>query len=106
MNFKTIRITLLLLILAYIGIDTFLSNERATDWKRSLRVVIYPINADRSEQAEKYINQLQISHFDSINVLLESQSKNYNRDLIEPLRISLAPELKSLPPKIPETKAV
>ncbi|MEH6455250.1 MAG: hypothetical protein V7749_02945 [Cocleimonas sp.] len=105
MNFKTIRITLLLLILAYIGIDTLLSNERATDWKRSLRVVIYPINADRSEQAEKYINQLQISHFDSINVLLESQSKNYNRDLIEPLRISLAPELKSLPPKIPETRS-
>ena len=105
MNFKTIRITLLLLILAYIGIDTFLNNERATDWKRSLRVVVYPINADGSEQAEKYINQLQNSHFDSINEVLESQSKKYNRDLSEPLRINLAPQLKSLPPKLPKTRS-
>ena len=104
MTFKTIRITLLLLVLAYIGIDTFLSNERATEWKRSLRIVIYPINADGSEQTAEYINQLQGSHFESINTLLESQSKKYNRDLIEPLRISLAPELKSLPPKIPATR--
>ncbi len=101
MNFKTIRITLLLLILAYIGADTFLNNHRATDWERSLRVVVYPINADDSEQAEKYINQLQSVHFDSINELLESQSNNYDRELFEPLRISLAPQLKSLPPKMP-----
>ena len=105
MNFKTIRITLLLLILAYIGADTFLNNQRATDWKRSLRVVVYPINADGSDQSEEYINHLQTSHFDNINVLLESQSKKYNREIIEPLRIALAPQLKTLPPKIPETRS-
>ncbi len=104
MNFKTIRITLLLLVLAYIGIDTFLSNERATDWKRSLRVVIYPINADGSKNTAEYINQLQNSHFESINRLLESQGKQYSKDLNEPLRISLAPELTSLPPIIPSTR--
>ena len=105
MNFKNIRITLLLLILFYIGADTFLSNKRATDWKRSLRVVVYPINADGSEQADNYINQLDITDFDSINTLLESQSTKYNKQLDEPLRISLAPQLKSLPPKIPETRS-
>ena len=73
MNFKTIRITLLLLILAYIGIDTFLSDKRATDWKRSLRVVIYPINADGSEHTENYIQQLDSSQFTTLNQLLESQ---------------------------------
>ena len=104
MNFKNIRISLLLLILAYIGADTFFSNQRATNWKRSLRVVVYPINADGSDQAEDYIKQLQSSHFDSINEVVESQSKKYNRDLIEPLRISLAPQLNSLPPKLPSTR--
>jgi len=101
MNFKTIRITLLLLILAYIGADTFLNNERATDWKRSLRIVIYPINADGSEQTQKYIDQLEQSDFDSLNTLLEAQGKKYNKELSEPLRIALAPQLKLLPPKIP-----
>ncbi|MGK0270486.1 MAG: hypothetical protein ACI88H_001132 [Cocleimonas sp.] len=104
MNFKTIRITLLLLVLAYIGIDTFLSDERATDWKRSLRVVVYPINGDGSVEAEEYIKQLQSSHFDSINALLEMQSIKFNINLQEPLRISLAPIIESLPPKIPDAR--
>lgn len=101
MNFKTIRISLLLLILAYVGFDTFWSNARATDWKRSLRVVIYPINADGSEAADKYISQLDESQFDAINQLLEQESVKYGREISSPVRINLAPELKSLPPKIP-----
>lgn len=105
MNFKTFRITVLILILAYIGADTFLNNQRATDWKRSLRVVVYPINADGSEVSSKYISQLNISDFDSINTLLESQAKHYNHELLEPIRFDLAPELKSLPPTIPKTRS-
>lgn len=105
MSFKTIRISVLLLVLVYIGIDTFLNNERATDWKRSLRVVVYPINADGSEAAQKYIKQLRRSNFDSINKLLESQGKKYDQELTEPLRISLAPQLHSLPPNIPTLRS-
>lgn len=82
MSFKTIRITLLLLILVYIAADTFLNNERATDWERSLRVAIYPINADGSEQTQRYIKQLQESDFDSLNSLLEVQGKKYNKELV------------------------
>ena len=101
MNFKTIRITVLILVLAYVGFDTFWSNARATDWKRSLRVVIYPINADGSEAADTYISQLDESQFDAINQLLEQESVKYGREFSSPVRINLAPELKSLPPQIP-----
>lgn len=105
MNFKNIRITILLLVLAYFGIDTFLSDQRATDWTRSLRVVIYPINVDGSEQTEKYISQLKNSDFDNLNTLLESESKKYNKTLSEPLRINLAPQLQSMPPIIPDKRS-
>lgn len=101
MNFKTIRITLLILILAYIGIDTFLNNQRATDWKRSLRVVIYPINADGSEASANHISQLSVDTFDNINELLEREAKKYNRDISAPIRFSLASELTSKPPNLP-----
>ncbi len=67
MNFKTIRIVILLLILAYVGFDTVWSNQRATDWKRSLRVVIYPINADGSDASADYISQLEESNYAAIN---------------------------------------
>jgi len=105
MNFKNIRITLLILVLAYIGFDTFWSNQRATDWKRSLRVVIYPINADNSEAAAEYIQQLEQSQFDPINTLLETEANKYNRQISDPIRFALANELKSKPPELPATKS-
>jgi len=105
MNFKTIRITLLILILVYIGADTWLNNIRATDWKRSLRVVIYPINADKSDASTKYIQQLNTSQFGTINTVLESQGKKFNHDLSSPIRFEIAPEIKELPPKLPFTKS-
>lgn len=105
MNFKTIRITLLLLILVYVGIDTFLDNQRSTDWKRSLRVVVYPINADESKAADNHIAQLKSADFDSINTLLESEAKIYDQDISLPLRINLAPELKSQPPALSRNRS-
>ncbi len=105
MNFKAVRITLLLLILAYVGFDTFWSNARATDWKRSLRVVIYPINADGSEQSDNYIKQLQSTDFDEINKTLAKQGERYDVQLSDPVRIDLAPEIKSKPPSLPLSRS-
>lgn len=105
MNFKTIRIALLLLVLAYVGFDTLLSNARATDWKRSLRVVIYPVNADGSEQADKYIAQLDTTQFDNINTILNKEASRYGLELSTPVQINLAPPLRSLPPKLPANRS-
>ena len=105
MTFKHIRIILLLLIMAYIGADTYLNNKRATDWKWPIRIVVYPINADGSETSEKHIKQLKNTHFDNINDVLVSQSKRYGRDLTEPLDIQLAPQLHAIPPKIPAKRS-
>jgi hypothetical protein len=104
MNFKTIRIAALLLILAYVGFDTLLSNVRATDWQRSLRMVIYPINADGSEASDETISQLSVEQFDDINTLLEAQASFYGKNLSSPIHFSLAPKLKTLPPKIPRDR--
>ena len=105
MNFKSIRITLLILVLAYIAFDTFWSNQRATDWKRSLRVVIYPINADDSVASTNYIKKLELEQFDQINKLLENEALKYNRELNEAIRFDLAPELESKPPALPNTRS-
>lgn len=105
MNFKTIRITILLLILGYIGIDTVLNNQRSTNWKRSLRVVVYPINADDSEAAEDYISQLQSTEFEDINTYLEVEAKKYNPTITDPIRINLAPQLRSKPPALSRSRS-
>ena len=101
MNFKNIRITILLLMLAYIGLDTFLSNARATNWKHPLRVVIYPINADGSEQADKYIASLHEEQFDDIEETLQKEATRYGVKLSTPLQINLSKQLHALPPPLP-----
>ena len=104
MTFKNIRITLLLLVLGYIVIDSFLSDKRATEWKHPLRVVIYPINADGRETTDKYIATLTTSQFDSFMTLLKKESSRYGLQLSNPISVQLSTPIKSLPPAIPKDR--
>ena len=105
MTFKNIRITLLLLVLGYIVLDSFLSNKRATEWKHPLRVVIYPINADGRESTDKYISTLTTSQFESFTTLLKKESARYGLSLSDPISIELSAPIKSLPPAIPKDRS-
>ncbi len=104
MSFKTIRITLLLLVLGYVGLDALLSKSRATDWKHPLRVVIYPINADGRKATDQYISQLKRSQFDSLKKMLKKQSARYGLKLSSPINIQLSKPFISLPPAIPKER--
>ena len=105
MTFKNIRITLLLLVLGYIVLDSFLSSKRATEWKHPLRVVIYPINADGRETTDKYISTLTTSQFESFTTLLKKESSRYGLKLSSPISVQLSTPIKSLPPAIPKNRS-
>ena len=64
--FKAIRIGVLLLILFFVSVSTWLTQARSTDWNNSLWVKIYPINGDGSEQADEYIRGLKLENFTAI----------------------------------------
>ena len=64
--FKVFRISFLLLILFIVSVSTWLSQSRSTDWNNSLWVKVYPINADGSDDASKYIQQLTLDDFQCI----------------------------------------
>lgn len=106
MSFKSIRITLLLLILAYVGLDSLLSNARATNWKHPLRIVIYPINADGRKATDRYISQIKRSQFDSFKTLIRKEAKRYGHKLSTPINIKLAKPIKELPPAIPKDRGM
>ena len=105
MSFKNIRITLLLLILAYVGLDTLLNNKRATDWKHPLRVVIYPINGDGDRATDDYISQLTNEQFDDFQSLLTQEAARYSITLSSPIQIYLSKPLQALPPAIPKERS-
>ena len=71
--FKAIRIGILLLILAFVGISTWLTQARSTDWNNSLWVKVYPINADGSDVSQKYIDRLKVEDFTDIETFVAAE---------------------------------
>ena len=63
---RAIRIAILLMILAFVAIGTWLTQARSTDWNNSLWVKVYPINADGSDVVDRYIANLELEDFAGI----------------------------------------
>lgn len=98
--FKAIRISILLLILIFVGLSTWLTQARSTDWNNSLWVKIYPINADGSEVSQKYIDKLRVEDFADIEVFIAAETDRYGKTIDRPLRIELGKAISEQPPEL------
>ena len=92
-RFKQIRILILLLILLFVSLQTWLTQIRSTDWEEPLWVVVYPINGDGSEVTSAYIDRLKAGDFTAIESFMAEQAKDYELDTDEPVVFKLAPEV-------------
>lgn len=104
--FKKFRITLLLLVLAFVGLSSWLTKLRSTDWDRELWVVVYPVNGDGSEASARYIKRLQQAVFDPIESFMQREAQSYRLPIREPVTIKLANEVNELPPPRPHTRNI
>ncbi len=99
--FKAIRITILLLILVLAAGHTWLTRVRSTAWEVPLEAVIYPVNADGSVAAARYIAGLTVEDFQPIADFVAGEGRRYGMNLANPLRLELAGEVASQPPEAP-----
>lgn len=106
MKFKYFRITVLLLVLAWVVADQMVSNDLVSDWGVPLKIVIYPINADGSEASTKHIEQLKKDSFDGINKVLQREGRRYDIDLKHAVIFDLSDEIESVPPSPPKTASI
>lgn len=98
--FKAIRISVLLFILLFVVLNTWLSQSRSTDWNNTLWVKIYPINADGSDASINYIAALDATDFAQIETFISTETERYGKALNHPLRIELGQPLTEQPPTI------
>src|SRR5690606_8146735 len=63
---RRLRIIALLLVLGFVALETYFDRVYSTDWDIPLRVLVYPINGDGSEAAERFIDQLDKDAFRSL----------------------------------------
>jgi hypothetical protein len=104
--FKAARISILLLILFFVIVSTWLTQARSTDWNNSLWVKIYPINADGTSEVDDYIDSLAVSDFAGIETFLEREAGRYRPGLDRPVRIELGRRIEEQPPALPNSQSV
>ncbi len=98
---RTLRIGLLLFVLLAVAQGAWIARGRTTYWKEPLRVVIYPINGDRSAAADRYIQGLPRDGFEPLAAFMRAQARNYGLPLRSPVEVYLAPRVEALPPEPP-----
>lgn len=97
---KTLRVSILLIILVIIGINT-LQEKADLNWKNSFFVAVYPVNADGSAHTQQYIQSLKERDFDVVAETLNQQAKHYGLSLYQPLNLMLGQAVNQIPPAPP-----
>lgn len=98
--FKAVRISILLFILFFVAVSTWLTQARSTDWNNSLWVKVYPINADNSPESTQYIANLELRDFDGIESFLTREAAKYAVALPRPVRVELGEPVPEQPPQL------
>lgn len=100
-SFKSLRIAVLLALLASVYFYTQQQQANMTLWYKPVEVMIYPINGDHRPKTEHYIKQLRESNFGAIDDFFAASGHRYHLLVGQPFYIRLGPEITSLPPTIP-----
>jgi hypothetical protein len=97
---KTIRIGVLLLVLAAVALHEWLDRVQTQSWRETLWVGIYPLNADGTATAEQYIDALSVKDFAPIESFFVREAHRYGVALDEPVHLELYPQGETLPPAL------
>ena len=104
--FKAVRISILLFILFFVAVSTWLTQARSTDWNNSLWVKVYPVNADNSPESTKYIANLKLRDFDGIESFLTREAAKYAVNVARPVRLELGAPVPEQPPQLGDSPHV
>ncbi len=101
--FGTVRLAVLLAVLAFVALGAWLDHSRSTDWDDALRVTVYPIAADGDETTRAYVASLDETAFDDTEAFFAGQARDHGVTLAEPFRIRVSRAVRGLPPAPPSS---
>lgn len=100
--FRKVRIAILLLILLFVALNTYFDRVYSTDWDIPLRVAVFPINADGTDEAERYVQSLKNDDFLALESFFTEEAEHYDIAVNPPIRFTLAAPIRELPPMLQE----
>jgi hypothetical protein len=98
--FRRIRIGVMLLILVIVALNAWTDRAHTTQWNAPMTVALFPINADGQAATEQYIAGLRQQDFAVLEAFFQTEIAEAGIELERPLRFTVTPPLKSVPPMI------
>lgn len=98
----TVRLALLLAVLAFVALGAWLDRSRSRDWDAPLRVTVYPVPATDDADVRAYVANLADADFDDVARFLARESAQYALPLEEPMRVRVSHFPIDPPPALPE----
>lgn len=100
--FGTVRIALLLAVLAFVALGAWLDRSRSTDWDAPLRVTVYPIAADPAPDLRSQVMALGTDDFADVGAFFAEEARRHGVALDEPVRVRVSSAVTTLPPLPPQ----
>jgi hypothetical protein len=97
--FGTLRIAILLAILAFVALGAWLDRRRSTDWDAPLRVTVYPIAAGADAATRNYVAALEDDDFGALESFFAEEAERHGLPLGEPVRVRVSHAARTLPPQ-------
>ena len=97
---RRLRLLVLLAILVFVALGTWLDRLQSTDWDGPLVVALYPVNADSSQAAREELLSPKTADTAVLAEFFSREAKEHGLQLAQPLRFVLAPALDTTPPTL------
>jgi hypothetical protein len=100
--FGTLRIAILLAVLAFVALGAWLDRSRSTDWDAVLRVTIYPIAASADATVRSHVGALDAADFGAVSKFFAAEARRHGVALDEPIRVRVSHAVTAQPPLPPD----
>lgn len=99
----TLRLALLLAVLAFVALGAWLERARSRDWDNPLRVTVYPLPASDDDPAlATYARSLQAEDFAAVGEFLATEGARHGLTLETPVRLRVSHAAVERPPRLSE----
>ncbi len=97
---KTIRIGVLLIVLAAVALSAWIDRHVTQGWHDTLWVGLYPLNGDGSDTVQRYLDTLTVRDFAPIEEFFAREAHRYGVRVEQPVHVELYPQGRELPPAL------
>jgi len=99
--FGTVRLAILLAVLAFVALGAWLDRSRSTDWDAPLRVTLYPIATSDEPALQSHVAALAADDFAAVPDFFAREGRRHALALDEPVRVRVSRAVTALPPLPP-----